>query len=358
MRKILIVLEAGGVYLSGYVRGLIYRDLFVKNGFEPRYVSRQPTGLLRLSLTLRKTLPRLIAGILERLLKILQEISAYFREFYIARLAKDYETVYMIKVEKSRFVGRLKKKTNARIIYDYGDAMWLKKGSDIQTILRSVDAVIAVNDYTAAYARRFNANCAVVPDSPQLEEFDRKRPNSARGNKSRIVLGWIGTPSSFYPFDKIEKPLEQLFSKYPNLQLRLLGVGYKNRLLARFKNIRYSVLPYYNQSDMIREVLNMDIGLYPLCEGEQSKARGILKAAIYMSGEAACVASPLEDLRGLIADGTNGMLAGSEEEWKQKLERLITDPDLREKIARNGLETARANFSLEKNFNKILRVLK
>ena len=52
----------------------------------------------------------------------------------------------------------------------------------------------------------------------------------------------------------------------------------------------------------------------------------------------------------LIDDGVNGFLAGSRQEWEQKLGRLIEDRTLRERIGRAGLETVSRDFSLERGF--------
>ncbi len=41
--------------------------------------------------------------------------------------------------------------------------------------------------------------------------------------------------------------------------------------------MRVTTLPFYSQEEMIREILRMDIGLFPLFDVEDSRARGILK---------------------------------------------------------------------------------
>jgi glycosyltransferase involved in cell wall biosynthesis len=108
---------------------------------------------------------------------------------------------------------------------------------------------------------------------------------------------------------------------------------------------------------MVREVLGMDIGLFPLFNIEESAIRGVLKATIYMGGEAAVIASPRGQVPELIRDGVNGMLASSNQEWIQKLEKLITDHELRRKLASAGLQTVRREYSLENSFHPLLQAL-
>jgi glycosyltransferase involved in cell wall biosynthesis len=151
--------------------------------------------------------------------------------------------------------------------------------------------------------------------------------------------------------------LEAVFAAHSEIKLRLLGTGHNQALLPRFEKVRYSCLPYYSQSDMVREVLGMDIGLFPLFNIEESAIRGVLKATIYMGGEAAVIASPRGQVPELIRDGVNGMLASSNQEWIQKLEKLITDHELRRKLASAGLQTVRREYSLENSFHPLLQAL-
>ena len=155
----------------------------------------------------------------------------------------------------------------------------------------------------------------------------------------------------------ILEPLEAIFSRFDNIHLRIVGSGNNPALIPCFEKVRYSTKPYYSQTELIQEVLKMDIGLFPLFDIENSKARGILKATVYMSGETAVISSAVGQSKDLIQDGVNGMLATSNKEWEDKLETLITNSELRKKISVNGMETVRANFTLEQNFEKLLSAL-
>ena len=43
------------------------------------------------------------------------------------------------------------------------------------------------------------------------------------------------------------------------------------------------------------------------------------------------------------------------DDWKSRLELLIEDKSLRERIGQNGLTTVRTRFSLEDNFDKLTK---
>jgi glycosyltransferase involved in cell wall biosynthesis len=75
---------------------------------------------------------------------------------------------------------------------------------------------------------------------------------------------------------------------------------------------------------------------------------------VYMSGEAVAVAQNLGENRNLIADAVNGMLAGTHQEWVEKLEWLVHHPEERRIIASRGLKTIHERFSRQKCFEQLL----
>jgi len=323
-------------------------------------VSRLSAALARLQLGPNRVIAFLLRAGLMNVLGWLGRLVGSLRGVWITLIAGRYDVVYICKVSSDRFVRRLRRRTQARLVYDLNDAVWLpswkRYAKGIGEILASVDAVTCDSPHGAAFARQYNDRSFVVPDPSQVELFDRQRaqPRSHRGG---IVLGWIGSPSSVCNLYAIWEPLERLFAKHDDLHLRLVGVGYDRTLLPRFERVRWSQLPYYSRDQMISEVLGMDIGLYPLFDVEESLARGILKATIYMSGGVAVVCSNVGQCRELVADGVNGMLAGSGEEWLAKLERLVADGDLRRSVAQRGLDTVRQEYNLERCFGRLLQAL-
>jgi glycosyltransferase involved in cell wall biosynthesis len=355
-KRILVVLEAGDAYPSGFLRGLIYKDCFERDGFEVEYVNR----LLRVLVGLLESPPRALSvwlalGLRRPLMWLLTGLGMISEEV-IARRARGYDIVYMSKVTSLRLVSKLRR-TKARLVLDFGDALWLpgRVRGRFESILQNVDAVTTDNELTAIHVRRHNPNCTVIPDCPQIEWFDRRRSEWRAPESSQITLGWVGTTGTVYNLFVVWEALERLFSRHSNLHLRLLGTNPES--LPRFERVKYSYRISYSQSEMIDEVLAMDIGLFPLQDIEASWVRGVLKATIYMAGETAVVCSPVGQCVDLIQDGVNGMLADGPKEWEKKIEELILNPTLRRRIARTGLETVRGEFTVARSFAKLRQVL-
>jgi len=295
-----------------------------------------------------------LAALLYRLASAVAVIS----DAVIVRLAKGYDVVYMSKVTSRRLVTKLRAKTRARLVLDFGDALWLRgRGKEFQKVLAQVDAVTTDNEVTASYVRPVNPRCTVIADCPQVEWFDRRRAAGRRGGGDVVTVGWIGTPGTVHNLFVVWEALERLFQRHPNLHLRLVGVGPDRSRLPPFEKVRYSIRSRYSRDEMIDEVFGMDIGLFPLQDVEASRVRGVLKATVYMAGEAVVVCSPVGQCADLIQDGVNGLLAGSTEEWEAKLELLLTNPDLRARIAQHALQTVRRDFTVDRSFAQLLDVL-
>jgi glycosyltransferase involved in cell wall biosynthesis len=221
-------------------------------------------------------------------------------------------------------------------------------------MLKRSTGVICENAYVEAYAKQHNARTYVVEDTPQVEEFEIWRSRIAR-DPDKIVIGWIGTGANACCLYAIWEVLERLFIRYPHLHLRIVGA--KPDQCPRWEHVRSSNRFLYGQEVMIKEVLAMDIGLFPHFNVIDAHARGNLKAKIYMAGGAAAVCQNIGENPGLIQDGVNGMLAGNLEEWHAKLDWLINHRIERERIAKAGLETVRTQFNREKNFGRLKAAL-
>lgn len=357
VRRILIVLAAGDAYPSGFIRGLIYRDHFARSGLRVTYVSRLYPPLIRLLDTPPRWLWRLMGAGLGGLISRFAQGLGVIADTVITWRARRYDVVYMSKVTSPRLIRKLRAQTRTRLVLDFGDALWLpgRGGERFNDILRQVDAVTTDNELTAAYVRRLNPRCTVIPDCPQVEWFDRRRVERRPSNV--VTIGWVGTPNTVHNLFVVWEALERLCARHLNVRVRLVGVGRDQQGVPPFERVPYSIRSRYTRDQMIDEVLGMDIGLFPLQDVEASRVRGVLKATVYMAGEAVAVCSPVGQNRDLIQDGVNGFLAGDTAEWEEKLERLVTNPELRARVARAALEQVRRDFSVDRSFEKLRGVL-
>jgi glycosyltransferase involved in cell wall biosynthesis len=326
--KVLFVLHPKHGHATAKIRGTIYEDVLRNHGWFVTYV------------TISKTI---YSPELDQFRKTKAEIVS---------MAASYDIIYLIKVNAYGFIKKIRKNTQAKIIFDLTDALWRrnfrKSWIFLEDIMRLSDAVFSENEYVCEYGRKYNEHVFSLAACTQTEKFDEERKKICPRNDKTIVIGWIGSEPTITAIYSIVRPLERLFLRYSNLELRLLGAQDKH-LKKHLKNIRYSVLSQYSEEEMIREALSMDIGLFPPPRDiEDYRVRGALKGMIYMSAAIPAVCFNAGDSSKMITDGVNGVLINNESEWETKTEKLILDPGLRKKIGRLGYEFIVQEHSLEK----------
>jgi glycosyltransferase involved in cell wall biosynthesis len=352
IHRLLIVIQRPDV-VTAVVRGWQYRELFERDeAWQARYVTRIPRWFVRLSQAWpQRRAVRWILVMLERLVMSLSDRR-------IQRHAREADIVLAITMSSQSLQNALMR-GDATYIMDLIDGLWLpwfrQFGWDnLESMCSTAHGVTCENSYTAEHIRQYNPRVELVPDSPQLEAFDRRRGRVQRDNQ-RILLGWIGGKDSADALYVIYEPLERLFAEFPQVHLRILGAA--RDYLPRFENVRYSLIERYDQETMIREALGMHIGLYPQFHVQESLHRGTLKAKIYMSAGAATICQRWGENCRLIRDGENGLLADSPEQWYQQMRRLVENTAERERIGAAGLETIRAEFDMEACYQRLTAAL-
>jgi glycosyltransferase involved in cell wall biosynthesis len=353
VKKVLLVYETLDTP-STTVRGLQFRDSFREDSeLEATFIGRTDE---RFNSVLRHWPRR--AGLARPALATESAVLRR-RENRIVDLARDSDVVVMMTVPSWPLHQRLAELPGTRLVTDLIDALWLPSfqahgWGHVHEMLSSSAAVICENEYTAQYTREHNRRVHVVPDSPQVEVFDSIR-QTVRRDPDQVRIGWIGGKYTADALYRIFEPLEKLFAAHDQIQLRLVGADPDR--IPRFERVRWSALPKYDQSTMAREVLAMDIGIFPMFNVGESLYRGTLKTKVYMSGQAAVVGQRLGENETLIDHGRNGMLAGNDQEWIDAMDRLIVDKPFRESIAEAGLRTIEQGFTRAKCYQRLREVL-
>lgn len=190
-------------------------------------------------------------------------------EDHLVEQAGGYDLVYLLKIPYLNLIHKLRRHTDARLVFDLTDALWMphhrwNKWQDLEAILTEVDAVFSDNEFVADYGRKYNDNVVVIPACTQVERFDEVRPSIPVRADDSVVIGWVGTFSTMSALNVVRDPLERLSLRYPNLSVRLLIHGFPaNQTLTGFQHTRFTLVPRYDEDLMIREVLRMDIGVFP-----------------------------------------------------------------------------------------------
>jgi glycosyltransferase involved in cell wall biosynthesis len=237
------------------------------------------------------------------------------------------------------------------IVHDFDDAIFMKAVSDanrwlgflknpgrVATVLRLSRRATVGNEFLAQYARRHNPAVTVIPTVVDTARFV---PRADAGTRAVPVVGWIGSPTTFQYLLTIGDVLREV-AQHHDFILRVSGAGRP----VSIPGVRVEEAPWSLEEE-VRLFNGLDIGVYPLTDDDWARGKCGFKAIQCMACGVPVVAAAVGVNREIIADGMNGFLASTREEWVEKLTRLITDADLRARMAIAGRKTIEQRYSLQ-----------
>jgi glycosyltransferase involved in cell wall biosynthesis len=256
------------------------------------------------------------------------------------------------------------KKMGKPIIYDIDDAIYLpnpnikesvilrylKCYSKVKDIIKLSSYVIVCNSYLKDYAEKLNPNVAIIPTPIDTDKFTPR--NNALLLNNKVVIGWIGTHTTFPYLERLSNVFIRLTQKH-NFVLKVVGASREwNIPGVEIINQEWTL-----END-IGNFQSLDIGIYPLGGSEFDLGKAGFKTLQYMSVGIPAVVSNVGMNKEIIQDGINGFLTVSEEEWIEKLSRLITDQRLRKEMGMRGRYAVEQAYSVKENAPKLLQIFR
>jgi glycosyltransferase involved in cell wall biosynthesis len=256
---------------------------------------------------------------------------------------------------------RLARRRRPVLIYDFDDAVWvpyvsptnrylsyLKCPGKTRAICRMASAVLAGNEHLAQWAKQYCGNVHVVPSTVALREY-RGRPAHARSGEA--VIGWTGSHSSVQYLRLIEAPLVRLRRKQ---RFRMVLVGVSG---VTMPGIDVECRPWSATTE-VQDLWDFDVGIMPLPDEPWARGKCGMKAIQYMAIGAPAVVSPIGANRTIVRDGIDGYHAATDDEWVNRLERLLLDAELRGKLGSAARASVEAHYSAEAHAPRVAAVLK
>ena len=326
---------------SSIVRATTFKDEFLKYNIEPLYFNLFSKDLSSLSNWLFFYKLNFLALIVNKLNAIFERLAFH----YFLMICNKFDAIIIIKYIKPSFLLKLKAKTKAKLLYDFDDAVWVNyiMGEDtFKEIICNVDYVSCDNSFLLSKALKYNSNSFIVNGPTQIEKFTSEIKTR---NDNKFIIGWVGSPDTLFYLYSVYDALEQVGELYKNVVFRIIGTGFDDKRIPNFEKINVEILKTYNEKQMIYEVKNFDIGIFPLFKNDLSCGRGLLKSKIYMSASVSTLTSNIGTASELIINGKNGFLCNSTEDWIRNICLLIENPILRKEIGEMGFMTVNQKYS-------------
>lgn len=289
-------------------------------------------------------------------------LTAYIKRFFTLFSVKKYD---LLVVEKELFpylpavFERILKLMGIKYIVDYDDAIFhqydnsnnkiikLFLSNKIAKVMKYSSLVVAGNSYLASYATKTGAKAIVVPTVIDLEKYDKTI--TPKKDDNAVVIGWIGSPSTSKYLTFLEDVFLELSEKY-NIKVHIIGAS-----VSPFKIFKPNLIKWSEETE-IEEMKKFDIGIMPLLDSPWEKGKCGFKLIQYMGCSLPVLGSAVGVNSEIIDHVKNGFLATTIEEWKDGLEVLIGDKDLRKEYGKEGRDKVEKYYSRNAVKNTLLNL--
>jgi glycosyltransferase involved in cell wall biosynthesis len=209
----------------------------------------------------------------------------------------------------------------------------------------------ALLEYVERDTRYFN----IIPNSIN---FDIYKPFEKRiHSRDKIRIGWTASDSHIVEGRYIMRVLNELKKRRSDFEFVILGNVEKLRWVEKESgfNVEWHEFTDINVYPLKLASLEFDIGIVPLENHSFNLCKSALKWSEYSAMKIPSVVSNLAPYD-CVNDGIDGLKAKSEIDMADKIEALMNDSILRNKIATNAYERNRADFNIEHTCLKWLDV--
>jgi glycosyltransferase involved in cell wall biosynthesis len=247
------------------------------------------------------------------------------------------------------------------LVLDYDDAVWIAQGSALKRaakfswkfdwVLRRAAHAIAGSRSLADHARSLGTAATSVPTVVERATW---RPRSPEARvQGPLVLGWIGTHSTASQLSLVAPALRRLRAEGHEFRVLVIGAGDHFRMTGVDVELRRWTL-----ATEIEDFQSIDIGLAPMHRSPWHEGKCGFKQLQYMAVGVPCVSSMVGGARDFVVHDQNALVAETEDEWYSALLRLIVDPELRVRLARNASELIERELCTEAQAPRIAKVLR
>lgn len=220
-------------------------------------------------------------------------------------------------------------------------------GERIDFLMSGAKIVVAGNRYLLNRSISSGAKKSVlIPTVVDMKRYSVKRDYA----NTIPVIVWIGSPSTTqYLFDLVE-PLKALASCQP-FKLRIIGGGVIHIHGIDIESVAWS-------ADIEAEAIAAcDIGIMPLRDTPWEQGKCAYKLIQYMACGLPTVSSPIGANLDVVVKDVTGFFADTPSEWVAKLELLLCDQLLRQRMGQAGRIRVEEEYSLHIVAPKLISLL-
>ena len=298
------------------------------------------------------------------LAKFLALVRAIFRRLSVLRRWREFDALYL---QRELFpvgpplIERWLKRRGASILFDYDDALFIKKPSrfnPVATFFRSpgktrdmfrlADCTVAGNDWLRDAAISEGGRAVTIEVAEDTSRIPMHAPHA---DGQPLTIGWLGSPSTVKYLHSIEKPLQRIAARHPDVRWEIMGGSEFG-----MDGVPWQLHDWSLDAEL-EALARYDIGLMPLPDETWALGKSGGKARTYMAAGVVPVVAAIGYNLELVDHGRTGFLCASEAEWETALELLIGNAGLRQRVAEAGRAVIEKRFSPSGQARKIAKLL-
>ena len=213
-------------------------------------------------------------------------------------------------------------------------------GRKIADVMRRSALVIVGNEYLAEYALESGARrVAQLPSVIDLARYPRL-PSPGKPDTEVFTIGWIGTPMTAKYLYLVRDSLAEVCAS-GKAQVVVVGANAPD-----LRGVPVLSRPWSEETEVV-QIRAFDVGIMPLPDGPWERGKCGYKLIQYMACERPVVASPVGVNVKIIAEGVNGFLANSSDDWTSALKLLRDRRDIVRSLGKAGREKVEREYCVQ-----------
>jgi glycosyltransferase involved in cell wall biosynthesis len=222
-------------------------------------------------------------------------------------------------------------------------------------MLRAVieaDLVTTSTEPLQDYLRAFNPQVARLPNYLDDRLWTLRSETEMKAhNTDQVVIGYMGTNTHQADIASIAPLLGRLLERYgKRLKLRFWG-AVPPEGLSSHPQVECQPLEMHSYAEFAAYFSQQDCDLFvaPLVDSAFNRCKSAIKFLEYSALGIPGVYSRTAPYQAVVREGDNGFLAGSEQEWQDRLTELIDSAELRGRIGKQALQTVQNEWLLSQH---------
>jgi hypothetical protein len=240
------------------------------------------------------------------------------------------------------------------------------------TLSKKADYILTTNEWTESMFKLINIKrTKVIPNVPNTDLFyfnDEKRGeirNHLNIDKDTVIFSFVGYIGTYRGLENIVKAIDKLSKGRSDFKFLLIGRGpLKDEIVRMMRNkgllksliikdfIPLEKVPYYlSASDVVLSLYDpVELNNWYAVPNKLFEAAACSRAVI--AGNFGYLKNLVLDMKcGLLTDPTNP------KDIVDKMKQLINNPELREKLGKNGLKSIKKKYNLANISEKLEQML-